>query len=160
MFSRFRSKQKDSVFKAYANGRLLPLEALEDELFSSKAMGDGIAIAASDEWIYAPCSGTIRLVTPTNHAIALENEDGMQVLLHIGLDSERYQSHFFDVQVTVGDVVNQGDVMVEIKKEHFGPIQSLLVPMVILENPKQLQLCHPATSDVVLAKESVILTYE
>ena len=94
MFSFFKKKQapaeenKPFVVKAYLSGKVVPIEEVKDEVFSSKALGDGLAIIPSGELICAPCAGTISMVAEgSNHAVGMTLANGAEILIHVGLDT-------------------------------------------------------------------------
>ena len=76
-----------NILKSVANGRVLPLEAVQDEVFSSKMMGEGFAIAQHDGHVYAPIEGIVESIFPTLHAITIECKSGEKLLIHMGLDT-------------------------------------------------------------------------
>ena len=86
MFGLFKKEKRD-VFTAPVTGELMPLEALKDGVFSEKMMGDGYAVAPEEGLVYAPISGVISSVFPTKHAIGITSVAGLEVLVHMGLDT-------------------------------------------------------------------------
>ena len=68
-------------------GKVLPVTESADEMFASKMLGDGIAVEAADGTVYAPCDGTVSLLFPTKHAIGLVSDEGLELLMHIGMDN-------------------------------------------------------------------------
>ncbi|MBP2622827.1 PTS transporter subunit IIBC [Streptococcus oricebi] len=96
-----------------AQGEVLPLEEVKDPVFSQKMMGDGFAVEPSQGEIYAPVSGRISSVFPSKHALGLVTESGLEVLLHIGLETVSLEGAPFEVQVEEGDQVKAGQVLVK-----------------------------------------------
>ena len=88
MLKLFKKKEKQNkVLSSMANGKSVAIEDVPDEVFSTKMMGDGIAVIPDDGKIYAPCNGKISMVMDnTKHALGIETEDGMELLIHVGLD--------------------------------------------------------------------------
>ena len=81
-------KKKTKALYAMANGQSIAIEDVPDEVFATKMMGDGIAIQPKEGKIYAPCNGKVTMVMDnTKHAVGIENEDGMEILIHVGLDT-------------------------------------------------------------------------
>lgn len=100
-------KKKNKAFYAMANGKSVAIEDVPDEVFATKMMGDGIAIQPIEGKIYAPCNGKVTMVMDnTKHAVGIENEDGMEILIHVGLDTVNLGGVGFEVFVQVGDQVN------------------------------------------------------
>lgn len=107
--------QKSSKFEvlAPASGRLIDLGEVKDEVFSSRMMGEGFAIVPENGKIYAPISGSAVSVFPTGHAVGLHTPTGVDVLIHIGLDTVSLNGEGFKVKVAQGDEVQAGDLLVE-----------------------------------------------
>lgn len=102
---------------APANGRLIDLGQVNDQVFSTRMMGEGFALVPSDGTITAPVSGTAVSVFPTGHAFGIHTDSGIDVLVHIGLDTVNLQGKGFNVHVKQGQRVNAGEVMVEFNPE-------------------------------------------
>ena len=90
------------------DGKKKYLEEVNDEAFSQKMMGDGIAVVPSVGKVYAPASGRVSMLFPTYHAIGLILTDGVEVLIHIGIDTVEMDGEGFKSYVHVGDVVEEG----------------------------------------------------
>jgi PTS system, glucose subfamily, IIA component len=110
----FKKKQKvvETEFKAVVTGTAKALYNVEDEVFSKGFLGDGIAIAPSQKEFYAPISGTLSSVFPTGHAYGIQGDDGIEVFIHIGIDTVQLNGDGFDVKVKQDTRVNQGDLLV------------------------------------------------
>lgn len=106
------SPVSDAVIVSPMQGELIALEDLQDEVFSKKMLGDGVAIIPSSGKVYAPITGTITALPQTNHAIGITSDTGLEMLIHIGLDSEKITNEF-QTKLHVGDHVNQGELLVE-----------------------------------------------
>ncbi|MDU5334537.1 PTS glucose transporter subunit IIA [Enterococcus sp.] len=104
----FKTKK---VLKSVANGQVLPLEAVNDEVFSSKMMGDGFAISQHDGKIYAPIEGIVESIFPTLHAITIESKTGEKILIHMGLDTVELKGKPFSIKVTAGQKVKAGTLL-------------------------------------------------
>lgn len=94
-------------------GQILPLEDVEDEVFSSKMMGEGVAILPSDGKVYAPVSGEITVATDSNHAVGIQSNDGAEILIHVGIDTVEMKGEGFISHIAQGDKVNAGDLLLE-----------------------------------------------
>lgn len=90
---------------AVAKGDYIPLEDVPDEVFSTKMMGDGFAINSVDGAVYAPVSGTVTTVFPSKHAVGIQTSNGVEVLVHMGIDTVTLDGKGFDVSVKAGDKV-------------------------------------------------------
>lgn len=153
-------KKKKMDWTAYLDGTLLPIHEVPDEIFSTKMMGDGVAIIATSECVCAPCEGTISLIAPTKHALAITTASNIQLLIHIGLDSANLPEDCFDVLVHPGVQVKQGQLLVKIASSYLQSQSSLYVPMVIVEHPDSFTFHLPKDPQQVKCTESVIVSYE
>ena len=121
-----------NVIKSPISGKVIELEKVNDPVFSSGAMGKGIAIEPMDNKVYAPFNGTIEFIAETKHAIGLLSEDGVEVLIHVGMDTVKMQGRGFNVKTSVNSKIKAGDLLLEfdrnaIEKEGY----SLITPVVI-----------------------------
>ena len=95
-----------------ADGDVINLADVKDPVFSQKMMGDGFAVEPEEGKIYAPVAGTVTSIFPTKHALGLLTENGLEVLVHIGLDTVSLEGKPFEVHVTEGQKVAAGDLLV------------------------------------------------
>ena len=109
----FKKKKKDDAIeiKAYFEGTVLPLEKVNDPMFSDKLMGDGVAIEPDAGNLYAPVDGKVASIFDTKHAIGFVLDNGAEVLMHIGMDTVELNGEGFDLGVSVGDEVHAGELM-------------------------------------------------
>ena len=96
-----------------ADGQVIELEQVKDPVFSQKMMGDGFAVEPSNGHILSPVAGTISSVFPTKHALGITTKSGLEVLVHIGLDTVSLEGKPFEVKVSEGQTVAAGDLLVE-----------------------------------------------
>lgn len=107
------SKAASAALAAHMDGMIVPIEKVEDEVFSQKVLGYGIAIEPSAGRLYAPCDGIISGVIDTRHAINITSDTGAEILLHIGIDTVNLKGKFFKAKVKDGDKIKKGDLLVE-----------------------------------------------
>ncbi len=115
----FKKKEKEEPVKelrAIVSGHVIPITEVADPVFSSKALGDGVAIRPEGQVITAPCSGEISMVAETGHAVGITVNNGAELLLHIGLDTVSLNGEGFRVMIKQGKKVKQGDVLLEFDK--------------------------------------------
>jgi len=96
-----------------ADGQVINIEDVKDPVFSQKMMGDGFAVEPENGKIVSPVSGKVTSIFPTKHALGLVTDNGLEVLVHIGLDTVSLEGKPFDVKVTEGQTVAAGDLLVE-----------------------------------------------
>jgi beta-glucoside PTS system EIICBA component len=95
---------------------VIPLSEVPDEVFSSGAMGQGVAIEPSDNQLYAPFDGNVVMIAPTKHAIGLRSESGVELLVHIGLDTVKLDGKPFTLHVEDGAKIKKGDLLITFDK--------------------------------------------
>ena len=122
---------KWSVY-APLNGQAVALEQVPDEVFSEKVLGDGLGIIPSDGKVYSPVNGEISSVAEMLHAYGFESDDGLEILVHVGLDTVALKGEGFKSYVNEGDKVCVGDLVAEVdlellKKKGINPITPVLV---------------------------------
>ena len=102
--------QNQDIF-AVANGKLMPITEVADDVFSQKMMGDGFAILPTNGEVFAPIAGTIINIFPTKHAVGIKTESGIEVLLHMGIDTVNLKGAPFTIYVEEGQKVARGQLI-------------------------------------------------
>lgn len=130
-------------------GELMDVSLVNDPAFSSKVMGDGVAIKPSEGRLCAPLSGTVEALFPTGHALAIKGDDGVSVLLHIGIDTVSMNGEGFTAHIAQGDRVESGQLLVDfdiaaIESEGFEATTMVLAS----EFPSGLSLCKASSGAV------------
>lgn len=100
---------KETDLFAVANGQVIPISEVQDDVFSAKMMGDGFAVIPTDGEVSTPVAGKITSIFPTKHALGIQTDSGIEVLLHMGLDTVELKGAPFTLHVEEGQVVKQGD---------------------------------------------------
>lgn len=111
MFFRKKAKEIDQNIYTFVEGDRVPLESVSDQVFAKKMMGDGVAIQPKHTQIYAPCSGTVSVVFPTGHAYGITRDDGIEILIHLGINTVELEGEGFETKVSQGDTVKQGEIL-------------------------------------------------
>mgnify|MGYP000703702121 CR=1 FL=1 len=96
------------------DGKVIPLEQLPDETFASAILGPGCGVEPTGDTVYAPFDGTITQVASTLHAVGLTSEDGIEILIHVGMDTVEMQGKGFKALVKVGDKVKAGTPLLKV----------------------------------------------
>lgn len=126
-------------------GKQIPLSEINDETFASGAIGKGIAIIPEEGRVLSPVKGTIGMVFPSKHAIGITSDEGVEILIHFGLETVRLNGKYFKEHIRVGDRVNIGELLLEvdidsIKKEGFDISTPVLIsnsydyPNIVIED--------------------------
>lgn len=140
MFSLFKKKKKISIV-APMTGEIFEIDKVPDEVFAGKMVGDGLAIKPSEGIVVAPCSGKIIQVFPTNHAMGILTPEGVEILIHIGLDTVNLKGNGFKSFVQAGDDVNKGDKLLEVDLEYvIENAKSIISPVIVTNMEKVLSL--------------------
>jgi PTS system, glucose subfamily, IIA component len=156
----FKKKEKpvEKEFRSVVTGVAKDLEKVEDEVFSKGFLGDGISITPTDNKFYAPISGTLSSVFPTGHAYGITGEDGIEVLIHIGIDTVQLEGKGFDLQVKQDDIVKQGDLLVICDLDTISSAGYKTDTIVIVTNIDEFPIDKISKDgENVIAKETVIL---
>lgn len=133
-------------------GKIIDLSDVNDDMFASKALGDGFAIELTEGKIVAPFNGTVITAFPTGHAFGILDDLGREVLIHIGIDTVELNGDGFDVKVKQGDHVKQGDVLVEVDLAKLIKANKDSTTMVIFTSGQKVTLSK-SNSEVVLGSE-------
>ncbi len=102
---------------ACADGEIEDITKSSDAAFSSEALGKGVIIHPENGYVYAPIAGEVKTLFPTKHAIGIVSDDGLEVLLHIGINTVNLQGKYFEAHVKQGDRVNKGDLLVTFDRQ-------------------------------------------
>ncbi|MDQ0362418.1 PTS sugar transporter subunit IIA [Breznakia pachnodae] len=134
MFKLFRKKDIDYNIYSPVNGKQIALEEVNDKVFASKMMGEGVAFQNIDGVVIAPCDGEIVMVPDSKHAVGMKALCGIELLLHIGLDTVKLKGEGFEVLVKVGDRISKGDSLVKVDLEFMNSKGiDLTTPMIITD---------------------------
>lgn len=126
------SEEKDTILLSPLEGEVVPLESIEDQAFASGMLGKGLAIIPSQGTLKSPVDGEIIALFPTGHAIGLKSDSGIEILIHIGMDTVQLNGRGFSTKVTAGEHVQKGQVLIEfdqklIQSEGYSLVTPVLV---------------------------------
>ena len=130
---------KKIEIKSPIKGKLIDITEVKDDAFSSKALGDGMAIIPEDGKIFSPVNGEVVTMIDTNHAIGLEAK-GVEILIHIGMDTVKLQGKHFKSYVKEGHKVKEGTLLIEFDKEVVEKEYDITSP-IIISNFAELKEC-------------------
>lgn len=127
-------KQVIATLLAPVSGEVVALDDVPDEAFASKAVGDGLAIKPSDKWVVAPIAGTLVKIFNTNHAFCLETDNGVEIVVHMGLDTVALEGKGFTRLVEEGASVVAGQRVLEMDLEFLNANARSMVSPVVVSN--------------------------
>lgn len=130
--AKIAKKVEETVISAPVNGKIVSLEKVNDAVFSQKILGDGTAILPEDGKVFSPVNGTVSSLFETKHAIGLTSDEGVEMLIHIGIDTVNLQGKYFEAHVKTGDRVKTGDLLISfdqeaVQKEGYETVTPVLV---------------------------------
>ena len=140
-------------------GKIVPLDMVEDDVFSQRMLGDGAAIEPSEGKLYSPCDGTIETVFDTRHAVNIKGVDGCEILLHIGIDTVKLNGKYFTAHVNSGQTVKRGDLLLSfdmkgIKNEGY----KLTSPIVVCNSDEYGEIKTVVSGEVRVGRDLMRLT--
>ena len=152
-------QKKEKVLLAVANGKAIPLSEVPDEAFSSGILGVGFAIDPSDGTVYSPVAGKVESITESLHAYTISTQNGLDILIHIGIDTVELKGEGFLAMVSEGDTVKAGDVLarVDLNLLH-GRNFPKMIPVVVT-NPEQIEVVKIRTG-AVIGGETAVMQYK
>lgn len=123
--------EKEEVV-SIADGTVIPLSEVPDPTFAGEILGKGAAVKLASDEIYSPVNGSVASVFPTKHAIGLVSDDGVEVLIHVGIDTVQLEGKHYDVKVEAGQKVRKGDLLLvcdraAVEKEGYQTVTPMII---------------------------------
>lgn len=138
------------------NGRIVALEEVPDPVFSSGAMGKGVGIVPADGTVYAPISGTIAVAMASGHTYGIKNDQGVEVLVHVGIDTVNMKGEGFAPKAAKGDHVEAGQVLAEVDLSAIEAAGYSTTTVMLVTNTKAQKSVDAVAADVVAANEPTL----
>ena len=137
-------------------GTVVPLEQVKDESFAKGMLGPGIGIEPADGLVVAPFDGTVTVAFPTGHAYGLKSASGVQVLIHVGMDTVKLDGKGFTPHVSKGDIVKRGDVLAEVDWDVIREAGYDTITPMVVTNKKKFGEITPAAPGPVSISDTVV----
>lgn len=153
----FSRKKTTEVIYTIVNGKVFDVSEVNDKVFSSKMMGESVAFLPEDDTIVAPCNGKISIIAGTKHALWLINEIGMEVMIHVGLNTVELNGEGFEVLVKVNQEVKMGDPIIRFDKQKFLSKGIDLTSILAITNSDDYNIAIKELNKKVNAKESIVM---
>lgn len=150
----------DEKIYAPITGNVVSLENVPDPTFSEKMMGDGLAIDPTEGEVKAPCSGTVVLTFPTKHALGIKTAAGVEILIHVGLETVNLNGEGFEVHVSEGDEIKQGDLLISFDLPFIRERAASAITPIIITNGDRIANIEKTTEKQVKAGESLLYSAE
>ncbi len=144
------------LLKAPLSGYLLPIEQVPDPVFAQKMVGDGISIDPINQVLVAPCDGEVVQLHPSHHAITLKTAEGLEVLMHIGLDTVTLRGEGFTPKVKMGDRIKTGDPLIEFDADFVALKAKSLLTQIVITNSEQVAEFIPYSGSVKVGEDPVL----
>jgi trehalose PTS system EIIBC or EIIBCA component len=138
-------------------GKVVAIENVPDQTFSEKMMGDGLAIEPTDGKVVAPVDGEVVVTFPTKHAVGLKTASGMELLIHVGLETVHMDGEGFDMHVKQGDKVKAGDLLLTFDLQLIKKKAASHITPVIITTGELVQSIRKTNDGTVIAGESTLL---
>lgn len=142
------------------SGIVQNLTDVKDETFSSKMLGDGVAIVPREGAVYAPVDAVVSSMFHTGHAVGLETEDGMEILIHVGLDTVQAEGKYFEAQVENGQKVKKGDLLIRFDLAQLEKEYDMITPVLVLNADSKLDIDKKAGEQVTFGDKIMEITYK
>lgn len=151
-----KGKDEKIVLVSPLKGKVLKLSEVKDEAFSSGVLGKGAAIEPEEGVLYAPADGTVSALFPTGHAIGLTTQTGLELLMHVGMDTVQLDGKGFQAFVETGDVVKQGQKLLAFDMELISEAGYSLATPVLVTNCDEFEQVEMTEAEKVQAGDSLL----
>lgn len=153
----FFKKNKSYKLHAVVSGNSINIEKVNDSMFSKKLMGDGMAIIPNNDVVVAPCDGKITVLPESKHAFGMVSDDGVELLVHIGIDTVNLKGNGFKNEVSQGDVVKKGDTIIRFEREKIASQGVDCTTIMVVLNYTEFSDINCITENEVVAGQDTVI---
>lgn len=159
MFSIFKKKKKQEVITSCISGKIVPIEKVNDGVFSEKILGDGVGIYPYEEIVLSPCDGEIvSVMEETKHALGIKTSNDMEILIHVGINTVSMKGQGFEVFVKPGDKVSKGDKLISFSRSLIKDNNLDDVVIMVVTNSDQFEDLNFKTHINEVSNDTIILS--
>ena len=152
----FNFLKKETTLFSPVNGKAIKIEDVPDQIFAKKMMGEGIGFINDENKIYAPCDSEVVLVASTKHAIGLKTKSGIEILIHVGLDTVNLNGEGLEVYVEVNDKVKAGDLLLSYEKDFMNKNGVDMTTPMVITNSNDFDIEVISSNKQVSTKDAVM----
>ena len=146
------------VLKSPLSGKVLHISKTPDDVFAEKMLGDGVSIEPSEGVVYSPVDGEItQIFLPSKHAIGITSKDGLEILIHIGLDTVKMNGEGFEALIKQGDQVKEGQELIRFDIEKIKEKAKSTITPVIVTNMHDIKGLRLIKDGNIQAKEDLMI---
>ncbi|MDD7281466.1 MAG: PTS glucose transporter subunit IIA [Erysipelotrichaceae bacterium] len=157
MFNLFKKKDtNENEMNAPVKGKCIDITDVKDPVFSGKMMGDGVAVIPESNVIKSPCSGTVTMIFPTKHAFGITTNTGVEVLVHIGIDTVNLNGKGFIAYVSKDQKIQKGDKVIAFDSKYLSDSAMDMTTMIIVTNSNNHSFEKNKVSMEVSEKDAII----
>lgn len=146
--------------KAVANGEAMPVTDVPDEVFASKALGDGVAVIVTDGKVYSPADGEVSMIAETLHAYGISTDDGLELLVHIGINTVELEGKGFTPRVKEGDRVSAGQLLCEVDMKLMKEKGYQMHTPILMTNGDECEDIQLLSNKKAKAGQTTVITYK
>ena len=148
--------EKEKIVTSPVSGKVIPLSEVKDPAFADGALGDGVAIIPENGTIVAPFDGTVSMIFETGHAVGLLSEDGVEVLIHVGLDTVNLEGKYFEKKVNNGDKVVAGQPLIQFDLNAVRNAGYDVTTPVLVTNMDKFKALGKVSEGVIKAQQNLL----
>ena len=157
LFGKGKEVNKEIEIYAQVTGEYINIENIPDPVFAQKMMGEGFGINPTEGEVVSPIEGKVDNVFPTKHAIGLKADNGLEILVHIGLDTVQLDGQGFEILVSSGDTVQVGDPLLKFDLEYIRNNAKDVISPIIITNSDQTESIHVNDVKAVIKGETKVV---
>lgn len=154
------SKNKVHIVFSPTTGKIIPLKEVDDAVFMQEMVGKGVGIFPEIPSIFSPVQGIVKYIPKTKHAIIIASDDGLEVLIHIGLDTVELNGQYFNMMVHKDQKVKVGDLLLHFNMQAISKLGYNLTIPVVITNSNDFSRIIPTKKKSVLVEDRLIDIFE